>query len=126
MKKVKIQLETKESKLSFEIHSGLSETVEGQSLPVRDILIKFRNGTLDTNIGKQVFYDNLQDFITDPTLSPDFDLADATMLQENLAQIIAEKNAQEAFEKSQKDQQITTTADKLGESSKANDNDKGQ
>ena len=82
MKKVKIQLLTKETDLSFEIHEGLSETIEGQSLPVRDILIKFRNGTLDTNIGKKVFYDNLQDFITDPTLSPDCDLADATMLQD--------------------------------------------
>lgn len=126
MKKVKIQLLTKESDLSFEIHEGLSETIEGQSLPVRDILIKFRNGILDTNIGKQVFYDNLQDFITDPTLSPDFDLADATMLQANLNHIIAEKNAQQAFEKSQQDQQKTTSADKLGESSEANDNDKGQ
>lgn len=126
MKKVKIQLLTKETDLSFEIHEGLSETIEGQSIPVRDILIKFRNGTLDTNIGKQVFYDNLQDFITDPTLSPDFDLADATMLQANLSQLIAEKNAQEAFEKSQQDQPKTTTADTLGESSEANDNDKGQ
>ena len=126
MKKVKIQLLTIESDLSFEIHEGLSETVEGQSLPVRDILIKFRNGTLDSNIGKQVFYDNLQDFITDPTLSPDFDLADATMLQANLSQLIAEKNAKEAFEKSQKDQQTTTKADELGGSSEANDNDKGQ
>lgn len=126
MKKVKIQLLTTQTDLSFEIHEGLSETIEGQSLPVRDILIKFRNGTLDTNIGKQVFYDNLQDFITDPTLSPDFDLADATMLQANLNQIIAEKNAQEAFEKSQLDQPKTTPADTLGESSEANDNDKGQ
>ena len=126
MKKVKIQLETKESEFSFEIHEGLSETIEGQSIPIRDILIKFRNGTLDTNIGKQVFYDNLEDFITDPTLSPDFDLADATMLQANLSQLIAEKNAQQAFEKSQKDQQTTTTADTLGGSSTANDNDKGE
>ena len=85
MKKVKIQLLTIETALSFEIHEGLSETIEGQSLPVRDILIKFRSGTLDSNIGKQVFYDNLQDFITDPTVSPDFDLADATMLQANLS-----------------------------------------
>lgn len=126
MKNVKIQLLTKETDLSFEIHEGLSETIEGQSIPVRDILIKFRNGTLDTNIGKQVFYDNLEDFITDPTLSPDFDLADATMLQANLSHIIAEKNAQEAFEKSQQDQPKTTSADKLGESSEANDNDKEQ
>ena len=126
MKKVRIQLETKETELSFEVHEGLSETVEGQSLPLRDTLIKFRNGTLDTNIGKQVFYDNLDDFITDPILSPDFDLADATMLQANLSKIIAEKNAQEAFEKSLKDQQTTTTADTLGGSSTANDNDKGE
>lgn len=126
MKKVKIQFETRESELSFEIHEGLSETIEGQSLPVRDILIKFRNGTLDTNIGKRVFYDNLDDFITDPTLSPDFDLADATILQSNLNRIIAEKNAQDAFEKSEPDQPKTTNEDTLGGSSIANDNDKGQ
>ena len=126
MKKVRIQLEQKESELSFEIHEGLSETVEGQSLPVNEILIRFQRGTLDMPIAKRIYYDNVDEFVTDPTEATDFDLADATMLRDNLNQAIAIKNAQIAFEKSQKDQQKTTSADTLGGSSKANDNDKGQ
>ena len=94
MKKVRIQLLQKETEFSFEIHSGLSETVEGQSLPVKEILLKFQRGTLDMPISKRIYYDNVDDFITDPTESNDFDLADATMLRDNLNQAIALKQAE--------------------------------
>lgn len=77
MREIRIQFLTKESELSFEKHIGDSETVEGQALPVIDILVKFQNGTLDMPIAKQTYYDNVDGFITDPTLAPDFDITDA-------------------------------------------------
>ena len=94
MKKVRIQLEQRESELSFEVHTGLSETVEGQSLPVSEILMRFQRGTLDMPIAKRIYYDNIDDFITDPTESTDFDLADATMLRDSLNNAISQKKAE--------------------------------
>ena len=100
MKKVRIQLEQRESELSFEIHDGLSETVEGQSLPVNEILIRFQRGTLDMPIAKRIYYDNVDEFITDPTEASDFDLADATILRDRLNEAILFKQA--AFENRKK------------------------
>ena len=94
MKKVRIQLLQQESELSFEIHEGISETVEGQSLPVNEILIRFQRGTLDMPISKRIYYDNVDDFIADPTEATDFDLADATMLRDDLNNAIAIKQAE--------------------------------
>ena len=101
MKKVRIQLEQKESELSFEIHEGISETVEGQSLPVNEILIRFQRGTLDMPIAKRIYYDNVDEFITDPTEASDFDLADATMLRDNLNNAIAIKKAEAERQKAE-------------------------
>lgn len=68
-----------------EINNSPSETIEGQSLTINEILIKFTQGTLP-NIGLDNYYDTDQyeeiDFDSyDPTLDPAFDLADATQLQ---------------------------------------------
>lgn len=80
-----------ETEQSFEIFNGISETIPNQALPVRDILAKFTRGTLETNIIQPIHYDGLEDFITDPTLSPDFDLADATIFRDKLNNIILER-----------------------------------
>lgn len=68
-----------------EINNLPSETIEGQSLTVNEILIKFTQGTLP-NLVFDNYYDSDQnediDFDSyDPTLDPAFDLADATQLQ---------------------------------------------
>ncbi|MEM3318411.1 MAG: hypothetical protein QXT80_02565, partial [Thermoplasmatales archaeon] len=62
-----------------EINNSPSETIEGQSLTINEILIKFTQGTLP-NIGLDNYYDTDQneeiDFDSyDPTLDPAFDLA---------------------------------------------------
>ena len=105
MKKVRIQLLQQESELSFEIHDGITETVEGQSLPVNEILIRFQRGTLDMPIAKQIYYDNVDDFVTDPTEASDFDLADATMLRDNLNNAIAIKKAEAERQKAEAERQ---------------------
>lgn len=89
-----------------EINNSPSETIEGQSLSINEILIKFTQGTLP-NIGLDNYYDTDHneeiDFDSyDPTLDPAFDLADATQLQFEAMQRIQEeiqrKNEAEAKE----------------------------
>lgn len=63
---------------------GESETVPNQALSVKEVLIKFSQGTLGS-IGLPMHYDyekpiDINDDVFDsynPTLSPDFDLTDA-------------------------------------------------
>lgn len=71
--------------LTGEINNSPSETIQGQSLTVNEILIKFSQGTLpnivldyyfDTDQDEEIDFDSI-----DPTLDPSFDLADATILQ---------------------------------------------
>lgn len=94
MKKVKFQLTYTEDPNSIEKHTGLSETIEGQSQPIREILVKFQRGTLEMDIQMPVYYDNIDDFnAVDPTLRPDYDIVDAHNDLINLRQQIAEKNA---------------------------------
>lgn len=68
-----------------EINTMPSDTIEGQSLTVNEILIKFTQGTIP-NIAFDNYYDSDQnediDFDSyDITLNPAFDLADATQMQ---------------------------------------------
>ncbi|MEM3318415.1 MAG: hypothetical protein QXT80_02585, partial [Thermoplasmatales archaeon] len=82
-----------------EINNSPSETIEGQSLTINEILIKFTQGTLP-NIGLDNYYDTDQnediDFDSyDPTLDPAFDLADATQLQYEAMQ----RKQQEEYDK---------------------------
>lgn len=94
MRKVKFQFTYTEDPNSIEKHEGISETIEGQSQPIREILVKFQKGTLEMDIQMPVYYDNIEDFnATDPTLSPDYDIVDAQNDLTKLRQQIAEKNA---------------------------------
>lgn len=94
MRKVKFQFTYTEDPNSIEKHTGLSETIEGQSQPIREILVKFQRGTLEMDIQMPVYYDNIDDFnATDPTLRPDYDIVDAQNDLITLRQQIAEKNA---------------------------------
>jgi hypothetical protein len=78
------QLEFDPDKFKGEVIDELSETVPGQALSVKEVLMKFTNGTLG-DIGMPTYYDYEEDIeINDdvfdsynPLLSPDFDLTDA-------------------------------------------------
>lgn len=69
-----------ESVDSFEPVTGVSETVPDQSYTIRDLLERFASGTMPP-VGQDGYYDDeteVENWITDPTLKPDFDLADYT------------------------------------------------
>jgi hypothetical protein len=78
------QLEFDPENFKGEVIDELSETVPGQALSVKEVLIKFTNGTLG-DIGLPTYYDyeeeiDINDEVFDsynPLLSPDFDLTDA-------------------------------------------------
>jgi hypothetical protein len=78
------QLEFDPDNFKGEIIDEVSETVPGQALSVKEVLMKFTNGTLG-DIGMPTYYDYEEDIeINDevfdsynPLLSPDFDLTDA-------------------------------------------------
>lgn len=54
-----------------------SETVPNQAFTVKEVLLRYNNGTLP-NIVQPVFYDDTDDFDNiDPTQNPAFDLVDA-------------------------------------------------
>lgn len=63
---------------SFEEVSDELVTIQGQDITVREILLKFAQGNLDTNIQKQVYYDDNSDFDNfDICDNPAFDFVDA-------------------------------------------------
>lgn len=78
------QLEFDPDKFKGEVIDEISETIPGQAYSVNEVLLKFTQGTLG-DIGIPTYYDfedeiDVTDDIYnsfDPTLSPDFDLADA-------------------------------------------------
>ena len=78
------QLEFDPDNFKGEVIDELSETVPGQALSVKEVLMKFTNGTLG-DIGMPTYYDyeedvEINDEVFDsynPLLSPDFDLTDA-------------------------------------------------
>ena len=60
-----------------EINTQESETVPNQAYTVKEVLLKFSQGTLP-NIVQPVYYDDTEDFDNiDPTHNPAFDLVDA-------------------------------------------------
>ena len=60
-----------------ETNTGESKTVPNQAFTVREVLLRFNNGTLP-NIVQPVYYDDTDDFDNiDPTQNPAFDLVDA-------------------------------------------------
>lgn len=60
-----------------EINQEESVTVPGQAFTVKEVLLRFNNGTLP-NIVQPVYHDDIEDFDNiDPTLDPAFDLVDA-------------------------------------------------
>ena len=68
-----------------------SETIQGQSLTVTEVLIRFSRGTLP-NIQFPVYYDEIEDFdADDPTLRPDFDLSDTDNIQEYIDYLTIKK-----------------------------------
>ncbi len=72
-----------------------SQTVPNQALTIQEILTRFTtSGSLP--IGKQVYYDDEDVNEPDPTLDPDFDLADATAIKEDIEQ---RKHAQDQEDK---------------------------
>lgn len=73
-----------------------SETIQGQSLTVTEVLIRFSRGTLP-NIQFPVYYDEIEDFdVDDPTLRPDFDLSDTDNIQERIDLLNREILSQES------------------------------
>lgn len=74
-----------------ETNDMASETILGQSLSVRELLINYTRGILPP-VGKQPYYSGATDFDDfDPTLSPDFDLSDATNMIEEIKSRQAER-----------------------------------
>lgn len=68
-----------------------SETIQGQSLTVTEVLIRFSRGTLP-NIQFPIYYDEIEDFdADDPTLRPDFDLSDTDNIQEYIDYLTIKK-----------------------------------
>lgn len=111
------QLNYYETEQSFEKHEGESETVPNQAFTVTEVLQKFQAGTLP-NISKKIYFEENADFDNiNPTESPDFDLADATILKDQLLYNHTKRVA-EAEEEKQKlsDQQKNDTlAEQSGE-----------
>ena len=67
------------------------ETIQGQSLTVSEVLIRFSRGTLP-NIQFPTYYDEVDDFdADDPTLRPDFDLSDTDNIQEYIDYLHSKK-----------------------------------
>lgn len=90
------QLEFDPIKSVGEIIDEVSETIEGQAYNVKDILVKFTQGTLP-NIGIPVHWDGDPDFDSiDPTLSPEFDLSDTDNIQERIDLLNREILSQES------------------------------
>jgi len=74
-----------------EISELESETVQGQSLTVTEVLTRFSRGTLP-NIQFPTYYDEIEDFdADDPTLRPDFDLSDTDNIQEYIDYLTVKK-----------------------------------
>lgn len=60
-----------------EINTQESETVPNQAFTVKEVLLRFNNGTLP-NIVQPVYYDDTDDYDNiNPTENPAFDLVDA-------------------------------------------------
>ena len=60
----------------------VSETVPNQSMTIKEIMLKSINGQPPL-VAKNVFYDGEDDFdAVNPTLAPDFDLSDYTIMNE--------------------------------------------
>ena len=114
MKKVRFQFNYTQDESSFEKISGISETIPNQVLPVSEILIRFSRGTLDRNIAKPVYYDGIEEFITDATLRPDFDITDAYEMREQLNTIIAQKEQMMKEESTQQAQEQTAINESEG------------
>jgi len=70
-----------------------SECVPGMALTISEIMQKFASGVAP-QISQPIYYDGLENFdLTDPTLEPSFDLADATLAS---SEIEARRVAREA------------------------------
>nr|QJB18774.1 MAG: hypothetical protein [Microvirus sp.] len=84
MEKAIKQRQYVESKRSFEIIVGDSETVPNQAFTVTEVLQKFQAGTLP-NISKKIYFEENPDFDNiNPTEATDFDLSDATILKDQI------------------------------------------
>lgn len=84
-----------ERKTVGEINKEPSLTVPNQSLSVRDILQRYTMGTMIPEMSRSVYYDGLEDFDqSDETLKPDFDLSDATRISQEVANRLAEAQAE--------------------------------
>lgn len=64
-----------------------SDTIPDQSMSMREILNRFVKGLPLDSVARQVYYDGEDDFDKDdPTLRPDFDLADASQIKRDIEQ----------------------------------------
>lgn len=108
-----------ESKRSFEVIDGDSETVPNQAFTVTEVLQKFQAGTLP-NISKKIYFEENTDFDNiNPTEAPDFDLADATILTDQILFAHNQRVAEAEEEKQkQRDLEINDTLAKQSEETK--------
>lgn len=107
----------KKRQSKLETSKGESLTVPHQADKLRDILISFANGNELPAIQRPTYHDHQNDFNIDQTLSGNFDLADASMLQ---AEINKNKARKEALEKAyaervEKDKKAAEEAKKAAE-----------
>lgn len=92
-----------------EVNDQPSETIHGQALTVRELLLNYTRGVLPP-ISKTPQYSGTDDFDDfDPTQSPDFDLADATILIDEIKQ---QQNERAQRAEHDPDQTRTQQADK--------------
>ena len=103
-----------ETEISFEPVIGVSETVPDQSYTIRDLLERFASGIMPS-VGQDGYYDDeteVENWITDPTLKPDFDLADYTSetlkLQEQRF-LRQQKDVEETAQPSAGNQEVSPT-----------------
>lgn len=104
------QYNFKTDSLHLEKVTGESETVQGDSYTIQELMQKHTQGIMPP-VGKQPYYDENPDIDNpDITRRPDFDLSDVTENQiklENLADLYKEQQVQLKLKQTKKQQQKT-------------------
>lgn len=79
-----------------ELNSGISETIQDQSMTLEEILTRFKRGQ-SLPIGREVYYDGTEDEVMeldpDPTLDGSFDLVDADLLKDQISEAKAQRQS---------------------------------
>lgn len=91
-------LEYNHTENSGELNTMESETIPNQAYTVKEVLLRFNNGTLP-NIVQPVYYDDTEDFDNiDPTLDPAFDIVDAEIILKQINNNKKERDKKESLQ----------------------------